>query len=204
MLPGSGIGVVIFTNSSTGSYFATAVRWWILHVLYGKPISFVQDTIVDYEKQKAFIKSLRASILSLTTECSQIAGFTGRYEKDWVVHYDDNQRLWLTRRDYYHVPLVPTANDYLLAAAWESITLSSTRASLVNDPAGSPHMDFYQVDAEKRTLLDSVKLVTPQPVSCGVTPPDPPTLLRERYLRSVICPGGVYQLDPGDARIVRR
>jgi CubicO group peptidase (beta-lactamase class C family) len=172
MLPGSGIGVVIFTNSSTGSYFAAAVRYWILHVLYGKPLSFVQNTIADYEKQKAFIKSLRASILSLTTECSQIAGFTGRYEKNWVVQYDDNQRLWLTRDNYYHVPLVPIGNEYLLAAAWEDITLSSTRASLVNNPGGSPQMVFYQVKAgsSEQTEVDTVKLIAPQPVSCGITP----------------------------------
>jgi CubicO group peptidase (beta-lactamase class C family) len=172
MLPGAGIGVVIFTNSTTGSYFASAARWWILHVLYGHPISSLDETIADYEKQKAFIKSLRASILAPTTECSQIAGFTGRYEKDWIVQYDSDQRLWLTRKDYYHVPLVPINNGYLLAAAWESITLSSTRASLVNDPGGSPHIDFFQVgaDSSDRTLLDSVKLVEPQPVACGITP----------------------------------
>jgi CubicO group peptidase (beta-lactamase class C family) len=172
MLPNAGIGIVIFTNSTTGSYFAAAVRNWLLHVLYGKSISDVQDTIASYEKQKAFIKSLRASILSLTPECSQIAGFVGRYQKDWIVQYDNDQRLWLTRGDYYKVPLVPTDNGYLLASAWESITLSSVRASLVSDPGQSPHMDFFVVKAgsTERIGVDSVKLIAAQPVSCGVTP----------------------------------
>jgi hypothetical protein len=172
MLPNAGIGIIIFTNSTTGSYFAAAVRDWILHVLYGRSISDVQDTIASYEKQKAFIKSLRGSILSLTPECSEIAGFVGRYQKDWIVQYDNDQRLWLTRGDHYKVPLVPTDNGYLLASAWESITLSSVRASLVSDPGQSPHMDFFVVKAgsAERTGVDSVKLIAAQPVSCGVTP----------------------------------
>ena len=124
-----------------------------------------------YEKQKAFVKSLRASILSNTTECSQIAGFTGRYEKDWVVQYDNDQRLWLTPKDYYHVPLVPIDHEFLLAAAWKT-PLFSTRADLVNDPGGSAHIDFFQVrtDPSDRTWLDSMKLLKPEPVACGITP----------------------------------
>ncbi|MGC2400012.1 MAG: serine hydrolase domain-containing protein [Acidobacteriaceae bacterium] len=172
MLPDAGIGIVIFTNSSTGSYFASAVRSWVLHVLYGSPIAGVENAIANYEKQKAFIQSLRASILSLTPECNQIAGFTGGYEKGWVVQYDDNQRLWLTRENYYHVPLVATDNGYLLASAWDSITLSSVRASFVSDPGGTPQMAFFQLNAgsSEQIPLDTVKLIAPEPISCGITP----------------------------------
>jgi CubicO group peptidase (beta-lactamase class C family) len=172
MLPDAGIGIIIFTNSSTGSYFGSAVRNWLFHVLYGRSISTVQDEIANYEKQNAFIQSLRASIVSLNPGCSQIAGFTGRYEKNWVVQYDSNQRLWLNRDTYYHVPLVTTGDGYLLASAWESITLSSTRANFVVDSNGSPRMNLYQVDegSSKPLELDSVKLVAPQPISCGVAP----------------------------------
>jgi CubicO group peptidase (beta-lactamase class C family) len=172
MLPGAGIGLITFTNSSTGSYFASAVRDWVLHVLYGRPLSTVQDTIVKYEKQNAFIRSLHASIVSLNPECNQIAGFTGRYQKNWVVQYDSDQRLWLNRDTYYHVPLVTTDDGYLLASAWESITLSSVRVSFATDSDGTPRMDLFKIDAGSSTRdpLDSVKLVAPQPVSCGVAP----------------------------------
>ena len=88
------------------------------------------------------------------------------------MQYDNDQRLWLTPKDYYHVPLVPIDHEFLLAAAWENTTLSSTRADLVNDLGGSAHIDFFQVgtDPSDRTWLDSMKLLKPEPVACGITP----------------------------------
>ena len=35
------------------------------------------------------------------------------------MQYDNDQRLWLTPKDYYHVPLVPIDHEFLLAAAWD-------------------------------------------------------------------------------------
>lgn len=172
MLPEAGIGMIIFTNSTSGSYFATAVRDWILRSVGGKPMADIRDTIKSYAKQKAFIKELRASIVSFKPECSQITDYVGTYEKGWLVKYDNEHRLWLTRSDYYRRPLFTTANGYLVGAGWEDLDMSSLRASFVSDADGSRRMDFFRIDdgSSERNPVDSVKQTAAQPVTCDFVP----------------------------------
>jgi hypothetical protein len=164
MLPGAGIGILIFSNSDSGAYFGSTIRDWVPQNLGEVPANGVEGHLQAYAAQKEFIRSLRASVVSYKPECKPVAGFTGSYEKGWVVRYEDHQ-LWLTRDNYYRVPLLETTADYVLGGGWDDLTLSSPRAMFVRDEDGSRHMNLSRIDAgsSERIRLDSVRLLAPEP-----------------------------------------
>ena len=91
--------------------------------------------------------------------------------KKFLGQFDDH-RLWLTRDNYYRVPLLLTDDGYLLGGGWDDLTLSSPRAVFVRDGNGSRRMDLFRVDAGSpvRVALDSVRLIAAKPASCTAAP----------------------------------
>ncbi len=172
MLPSAGIGLLIFSNSDSGSYVEHRMRDWVLLSIGAFQATSLEDHLEAYEKQKVFLSSLRRSIVSYKPDCAQIADFAGGYEKDWIVQYDDDHRLWLTRDNYYRVPLLLTDDGYLLGGGWDDLTLSSPRAVFVRDGNGSRRMDLFRVDAGSPVCvaLDSVRLIAAKPASCTAAP----------------------------------
>jgi CubicO group peptidase (beta-lactamase class C family) len=114
MLPDSGIGIILFTNSSSGPFFYTALRNWTLQKLAGVPVTALDEGAQSYDKQKAYVQSLYDSVLSFQADCTQAGPFAGTYERGWTVEYDRDNTLWLTRGDYYRAALLQTARGYLV------------------------------------------------------------------------------------------
>jgi hypothetical protein len=52
MLPFAGIGILIFTNSDSGSYFNNAMRDWVLQNIGAVPAKGLQDHLKNYQKHK--------------------------------------------------------------------------------------------------------------------------------------------------------
>ena len=88
------------------------------------------------------------------------------------MQYDNDQRLWLTPKTITMFRWSPSIMSFCWPLPGENTTPSSTRADLVNHPGGSAHIHFFQArtDPSDRTWLDSMKLLKPEPVACGITP----------------------------------
>ena len=165
MLPDSGVGIILFTNSSSGPFFYGAIRSWVVQKLAGVPVTALDTEAQNYEKQKAYVQSLRDSVLSFKADCTQAGPFAGTYERGWAVEYDGDNTLWLTRGDYYRAPLLQTARGYLVGTdeyhnvAWY-VTLEQGKK------ARRLRITAVPADGSPEKLIDLITQTEAQSVSC--------------------------------------
>jgi CubicO group peptidase (beta-lactamase class C family) len=167
IIPDSGIGILTFSTTLSGYYLAGGIRDWVLQSITRVPATAFEQQAQAYATHKAYVQSLRDSVLSFKADCNLVGEFAGIYEQGWRVEYDLDDNLWLTRGDYYRSPLLRTERGYLVGSS--DFGGSAWYVTFERDENGTRHMRLESIasGASQGDLVAFVAQTEAQPVMCS-------------------------------------
>lgn len=158
MLPEGNLGILIFSNTESGTTFHQAIRGHIIERLYNLEQTAVAAAQAAYASAQAVVHALKEAITAYQVPEETIAPFLGRYEKGWTVQHIDGVPM-VTRTDGVQWVLLPTADGYRVCSTTYSNGFQDAVA-FVTDTGGQVHMQITNPN-ENNALVDQVSRLSP-------------------------------------------
>lgn len=111
LLPDSGFGIVVLTNSFSGQWFSNAMLFEFVDAMFGFENSLTEWRLGHYETHVAELAELAETVTVPTVDAASVADLLGEYERGWQLElHDGTLRL---NGNGYDFRLLPVADGYI-------------------------------------------------------------------------------------------